>query len=204
MTMKLPQAFLDRLEEADQPQTNPYLRYTALESGTSANFSLLEKDPFCYYLVWTVAKDGGKKKPFRFLDEPSDKDIELELGREYDRDLNYEKTGVRRPDECFTWPVYNWDLKEVQVMEVSHASLRNQFAKFGLNKKYKNLLSWDFELTKVVTDRTRYDLMIVPRDEEEHDEEAMEKAWDEVQQAGFDLKELLRNESGADPFKPES
>ena len=90
------------------------------------------------------------------------------------------------------------------MLEVNHASLRNQFAKFGLNKKYKNLLSWDFELTKVVTDRTRYDLMIVPRDEDEHDEDVMDKAWEEVQQAGFDLHELLRNESGADPFKPAS
>ena len=27
---------------------------------------------------------------------------------------------------------------------------------------------------------------------------------EEVQQAGFDLHELLRNESGADPFKPAS
>ena len=62
----------------------------------------------------------------------------------------------------------------------------------------------DFELTKVVTDRTRYDLMIVPRDEDEHDEDVMDKAWEEVQQAGFDLHELLRNESGADPFKPAS
>jgi hypothetical protein len=202
MTMKLPQAFLDRLEQADQPQTENYLRYGKLESGASANFSLLEKDPFCYYLVWAVAKDGGAKKPFRFLNEPTDQDIELELGREYSRDLNYEKTGVRKPDLCFTWPVYNWDLKQVQVLEVTHASLRNQFAKFGLNKKYKNLLAWDFELTKVVTDRTRYDLMIVPRDEDEHEEEGMDAAWEEVQKAGFDLHELLRNESKADPFKP--
>jgi len=199
--MKLPAALLEKLEQADQPQTENYLRYTSLDPGKPANIALLEVDPFSYYLVWAVAKESGKKKPFRFLENPSEEDIVLELGREYTQDLNYEKTGVRKPDLCLTWPVYNWDAKCVQVLEVSHVSLRNQFAKIGLNKKYsKNLLSWDFELTKVVTDRTRYDLMPVPRDEDEHDEDEMDSAWSSAKKKGFDLQVLV---TGGDPFNPQ-
>jgi hypothetical protein len=76
--------------------------------------------------------------------------------------------------------------------------LARQFAKYGLNRKYsKNLLSWDFELSKIQADMTRYELLIVPRDEEEHDEEAMESAWEAVQNAGFDLNQMV---AGGDPF----
>ena len=111
--------------------------------------------------------------------------------------MNFEKTGVRKPSQCLCWPVYNWDLNKVQVLEVSHISLARQFAKYGLNKKYsRNLLSWDFELSKVVADMTRYELLIVPRDDD-NDEAAMEKAWEEAEKAGFDLSRIV---GGGDPF----
>ena len=62
------------------------------------------------------------------------------------------------------------------MLEVSHISLARQFAKYGLNKKYsRNLLDWDFELSKIKADMVKYELLIVPRDEDEHDEAAMEK-----------------------------
>ena len=73
-----------------------------------------------------------------------------------------------------------------------------QFAKYGLNKKYsKNLLDWDFELSKIKADMVRYELLIVPRDEDEHDEVAMAKAWKAVQKDGFDLNRIV---VGGDPF----
>lgn len=203
--MKLPASYVQQLEQSDQPKTEQYLRYGKLESGATVSFSLLEEDPFCYWLAWAapVAKDSEEKgRPFRFLDEPSDREIEVEIGREYERALDFNQTGPRKPELCFTWPVYNWDVKQVQVLEVPQISLRNQFAKYGLNKKYKNILDWDFELTKYKAERTRYDLMIVPRDTDEHDEDAMEAAWKQVQKAGFDLQELLRNEPKANPFEP--
>jgi len=67
-----------------------------------------------------------------------------------------------------------------------------------LNKKYsRNLLDWDFELSKIKADMVKYELLIVPRDEDEHDEAAMEKAWKAAEKAGFDLSRLV---AGADPF----
>ena len=53
----------------------------------------------------------------------------------------------------------NWDINKVQVLEVSHISLARQFAKYGLNKKYsRNLLDWDFELSKIKADMVKYEL----------------------------------------------
>ena len=90
-------------------------------------------------------------------------------------------------------------MNRVQVLEVSHISLARQFAKYGLNKKYsKNLLDWDFELSKIKADMVRYDLLIVPRDEDEHDENKMAKDWMQVEKAGFDLNRVLMPKG--DPF----
>ena len=137
-------------------------------------------------------------KPFRFLVQPNQEDIDIELGEDYVQSMNYDKTAVRKPSQCLTWPVYNWDINKVQVLEVSHISLARQFAKYGLNKKYsKNLLDWDFELSKIKADMVKYELLIVPRDEDEHDEVQMAKDWKAVERAGFDLNRIV---AGGDPF----
>ena len=137
-------------------------------------------------------------KPFRFLVQPNQEDIDIELGEDYVQSMNFDKTAVRKPSQCLTWPVYNWDINKVQVLEVSHISLARQFAKYGLNKKYsKNLLDWDFELSKIKADMVKYELLIVPRDEDEHDEVQMAKDWKAVERAGFDLNRIV---AGGDPF----
>ena len=198
--MKLSATFLDAIEKENEGGSSKenYLRYTKLAQGKPANFALLEQDPLCYWLVWGETSDGSSMKPFRFLEKPSDEDIKLELGNEYTQMLNFDKTALRKPVECLTWPVYNWDLNSVQVLEVAHISLSRQFAKYGLNKKYsKNLLDWDFELSKIQADMTRYELLIVPRDEDEHDETQMSVDWKIAQKAGFDLSRIV---VGGDPF----
>ena len=197
--MKLSSGFLATIEKENEGSSSAdnYLRYTKLDQGKPANFALLEQDPLQYWLVWGV--DANEKmKPFRFMTQPTAEEINLELGNDYSQCLNYDKTGVRKPVECLTWPVYNWDTNRVQVLEVSHISLARQFAKYGLNKKYsRNLLDWDFELSKIKADMVKYELLIVPRDEDEHDEAAMEKAWKAAEKAGFDLNRIV---TGGDPF----
>lgn len=198
--MKLSATFLETLEQESSGTSNQekYLRYTKLPANQPVNFALLEQDPLSYWLVWADPKAGGNSQPFRFVEKPTDQEIELEIGNEYIRSKNFEGTAIRKPNECLTWPVYNWDSKTVQVLEVSHISLSRQFAKYGLNKKYsKNLLDWDFELKKIQADMTRYELLIVPRDEDEHDEVEMAKAWRDVERNGFNLNRLV---GGGDPF----
>lgn len=206
--MKFSSAFLSVLESENEASSSAdnYLRYTKLEEKKPANFCLLEQDPLEYWLVWGQTKTDGNMKPFRFLEEPTEADIEAEYGPEYGPCFNFDPVlgrpspdkGIRKPVQCLTWPVYNWDINKVQVLEVSHISLARQFAKYGLNKKYsRNLLDWDFELSKIKADMVKYELLIVPRDEEENDEAEMEKAWRATEKAGFDLNRLV---GGGDPF----
>jgi hypothetical protein len=88
----------------------------------------------------------------------------------------------------------------VQVLEVTQISISRQFVKYGLHKTYsKNLLDWDFQMEKgSVGGKTKYDLMVIPRDEDEHDDIQMAKDWKAAQKAGFDLNRLI---TGGDPFK---
>ena len=189
---------MEQQAEGNSSKDN-YLRYTKLEAGKPANFALLEEDPLCYWLVWATGTDNSAK-PFRFVSKPSQADIDAELGTDYIQALDFHKVKTRPAVECLTWPVYNWDLNLVQVLEVSHVSLARQVAKYGLNRKYsKNLLSWDFELSKIFGEMVRYELLIVPRDDEEHDDEKMEAAWEKAQKNGFDLQQMV---VGGDPFNP--
>ena len=48
-----------------------------------------------------------------------------------------------------------------------------------------------------MADMVRYELLIVPRDEDEHDENKMAKDWMQVEKAGFDLNRMV---TGEDPF----
>ena len=43
----------------------------------------------------------------------------------------------------------------------------------------------------------KYELLIVPRDEDEHGEAAVEKAEEAAEKAGFDLNRIV---TGGDPF----
>ena len=190
---------MEQQAEGNSSKDN-YLRYNKLEKGKPANFALLEEDPASWWLVWGDPVEGGNSQPFRLISQPSQADIDEDLGANYTQSLNFDKNGPRKPVECLTWPIYNWDLNLVQVLEVSHVSLGRQFIKYGLNRKYsKNLLGWDFELSKIQADMTRYELLIVPRDDEEHDDEKMDAAWEKVQEKGFDLQQLL---VAKDPFNP--
>ena len=104
---------------------------------------------------------GGQQQAFSdSLKSPSDEDIELELGRDFTRALNYDKTAEDKAYKCLTWAVYNWEEKRVQVLEVTQISISRQFVKYGLHKTYsKNLLDWDFQMEKGnVGGKTKYDL----------------------------------------------
>lgn len=203
--MKLSATLLQAMEQQNDGGSSKknYLRYAKLEPGSPANFALLEEDPTSWWIVWGDPVEGGNGQPFRFLTQPTQADIDTELGSNFTQALNYDKNGPSKPVECLTWPIYNWDLNLVQVLEVTHITVARQFMKYGLNKKYsKNFLMWDFELSKIKNEgKTRYDLLIVPRDEDEHDDAVMDAAWEEAQKKGFDLNQML---VGGDPFNPKA
>ena len=200
--MKISDDFLATLStESEGAVTDPpYLRPNKIEFGSPAVFALLVEDPLEYWLVWGTPKEGGNNKPFRFLQMPSDEEIELEMGRDFTRALNFEKTEIDKVYRCLTWPVYNWSKNRVEVFEITQISISRQIVGYALEKAYaKNILDWDFKLKREkVGIKTVYDLKILPRDEDEHDDAQMVVDWKIAKKAGFDLNRLI---TGEDPFK---
>ena len=201
--MKISDDFLATFQSEPDSSTSSakdYFRPKSVEPGKPAVFALLEEDPCQWHLVWGTPVAGGNNKPFRFLEKPSDEDIELELGKAYTRALNYEKTDTDKVYKCLTFPIFNWELGAVQVFEILQFSINRQVTAYATEKAYRNkLLEYDFKLEKELTGGiTKYHLRVIPRDEDEHDDLVMQKEWKRVQKAGFDLNRLLTD---GDPFK---
>ena len=199
--MKLSSGFLATIEKENEGSSSAdnYLRYTKLDQGKPANFALLEQDPLEYWLVWGVAKENDSMKPFRFLEQPDQSDIDLELGSDYVQSMNYDKTAVRKPSQCLTWPVYNWEAKKVQVLECGHVSTRTGMESILTHKTWKKMpTDIDIEITKTVTsdNRTTYEVMPSPRDDS-HDADEAEAAYKAIKKEGFDLNRMV---VGGDPF----
>ena len=87
---------MEQQAEGNSSKDN-YLRYNKLEKGKPANFALLEEDPASWWLVWGDPVEGGNGQPFRFISQPTQADIDEELGANYTQSLNFDKNGPRKP-----------------------------------------------------------------------------------------------------------
>ena len=80
------------------------------------------------------------------------------------------------PPQCLTWPSDNWDINKVQVLEVSHISLVSVCQVRPEQEVQPQPAGLGLRAVEIKADMVKYELLIVPRDEDEHDEAAMEKA----------------------------
>ena len=56
----------------------------------------MDDEPLCFFEVWGESAEG-KLKPFRFLEEPTNDDIEAELGDEFKRRESRNGDGFEMP-----------------------------------------------------------------------------------------------------------
>ena len=175
-----------------------YLNPSKIQSGSSVRFALLDDNPLEFYEVWGDATDGGVK-PFRFSNDPTPDDIEVELGSDYTRRLNRDGTAPEAVKFAIAVPVYNHDTSKVQILQLSQKSIIRELDSISQMEDYSNLLEWDFVLGKEGNGlNTEYSLRAVPR--KKNTEPTIQEAWKEVQAGGFDISRLL---SGTNPFKEE-
>jgi len=201
--MKFSATFEDRLEKAeeqgDKPLVSSYLNPGMVDANKSVSFALLEEDPLCFFQTWGEEVSSGKKRPFRFLQKPTDAEVRDELGRDYVWGKAYNSNDNAPVKEAMAWPVYDFDNETVRVFSCDQFTIQRSIKRIASNRKYKNLLDWDLSLSKTITDgRVSYDIQVEPRDEDTQD--ALEKAWKSAKKAGFDINALMDNK---DPFNPE-
>ena len=171
-----------------------YLNPSKIPSGGSVRFALLSDQPLEFYECWGESAEG-QLKPFRFVEEPTADDIDVELG-DYTRRQNRDGTGFEMPKFAIAVPVYSFESGTVQVMSLTQKSLIRELDTISQQEDYSDLLAWDFNLSKEGSGlTTEYRLMPLPR--KKGSDASMKEAWDAAQAAGFDIHQLL---TGGNPF----
>ena len=178
-------------------QSGGYINPTKIESGGNVRFALLENEPLCFYEAWGESADG-KLKPFRFIDTPSDEDIEIEMGSEYTRRMNRDGTGVEPAKFGVAVPVFEHESQEVKIFQATQKGIIGELDKISQMEDYSDLLAWDFVLSRDGTGlKTQYSLRAVPR--KKGTSPLIESTYQEQKDKGFDIKELM---TGGNPFAP--
>ena len=174
---------------------NDYLSPGKVKADGQVRFAILTNDPFCFYEVWGE-DETGKGKPFRFKKEASADQIEQEMGPNYKRRLK--EDGTEEPQKfAIAVPVYNFDIRRVQVLSINQKNLIKEFDQISQVEEYSDMMEWDFIMTKSATvSPDMYGLRPVPRKKDT--QEAVTAAWDEAKKNGFDITRLL---TGGHPFK---
>jgi len=178
-------------------QTGGYINPTKLESGGSVRFALLDDQPLEFFEVWGESGEG-KLKPFRFADNPSQDDVEAEMGEEFTRRLNRDGTGVEPAKFGIAVPVFDHESQEVKILQATQKGIIKEFDKISQMEDYSDLLAWDFVLSREGTGlKTEYSLRVVPR--KKGTSPLIEATFAEQKEKGFEIKELM---TGGNPFAP--
>tara|TARA_R100001443_G_scaffold65698_2_gene74924 strand:- start:1570 stop:2208 length:639 start_codon:yes stop_codon:yes gene_type:complete len=179
-------------------ESGGYLNPSKLESGGSARFALLDDQPLEYWEVWGESGDG-KLKPFRFADNPSSDDVEIEMGNEFTRRLNRDGTAPEASKFAIAVPVFNHESQKVEIFSATQKGIIKEFDKISQMEDYADLLAWDFVLSREGTGlKTEYSLRAVPR--KKGTSPLIEATYQEQKDNGFNIKRLM---TGGNPFKEE-
>ena len=144
-----------------------------IKAGTEARIHVLAEEPTCYFSVWAESADG-KNRCFRFVSQPTEEEINAEMGTEYRRKLRDGKPDVMKAAIAF--PIYNYQADEVQLCEISQKSLIQAFDKVANMEEYDDFNAIDFNISKEGSGlETRYTLTPVPT--RASNREKLEDAW---------------------------
>ena len=183
--------------------TGGYLNPGSIPTGTSVRFALLQKAPLEYWEVWLQDAEGklndnGKviRKPLRFNFEPTDEDIQADLGTQWVRGLNFNGDGPGPVKFNIAVAIYNHDAGSIQIFASDKPSvnrdLDSETQVIEQEDDYEDILVPDWILSKSGTGlNTEYSLRTAPR--KKGTDEKVKEAWEAALEAGFDIERLLTN-----------
>ena len=171
-----------------------YLNPGKLQSGSSFRFALLTDEPLEMFEVWGETAEG-KTKPFRFLEEPTNDDIEAEFGSEYHRRENRFGEGFEPTKFVIACPAYSYETGSVAILSLSQKTLIRELDQISQESDYEDLLAWDFSISKEGSGLlTEYKIRPLPA---KMDRDELKATYRKAIADGFNIKELI---SGGNPF----
>lgn len=172
-----------------------YLNPAKIPAGSFVRFAILSEQPLEFFECW--GEDANKRPmPFRFVEDPSPRDIALEMGENYTRRLDRDGTGPEKVKFAMAVPVYNYDNESVEILSLTQKTLQQELDDISQMEDYQNLLDWDFILGRTgLLLETKYTLRPVPR--KKGSNPVLREAWNDALSRGFDVTRLL---DGGNPF----
>ena len=182
-----------------QSKQGAYLNPSKLEQDKPYRFNFRSAEPLEYYEVWGINAEGSTKG-FRFKEEPTEGDIEAELGEDWERKQNYNKNGLDPVKFGMAAPVYCYDDDQVKVLAITQISIIKEFDQIAQQEDYKDdFCGIDLTITRTKGSNGITEYKILPCPRKKGADDAIDAAWNEVQAKGFDINRLI---GGGDPFKP--
>ena len=170
-----------------------YLSATKLGDGESMRLAILSQEPLESWTVW--GENGDQKKPFRFISEPTQDEIEQELG-EFVQRKNYEGTDLEKPKFSVTVFVWSYAEEKVMVWEIAQRTLIKELDKITQTEDYADIWSWDLVVSRSgLKKNTEYS--ILPAPQKAALKSQIQEAWEKAQEEGYSLQRLL---VGGNPF----
>jgi hypothetical protein len=173
-----------------------YLNPSSISEGEKVRITFLGEDSLAGFEAWVSSRDGSKRIPLRFGQDPTRSDLEeraAEEGGVVDAET------VAKPFYAFA--VFNYDAEAVQVFQFSQQSLAGPIIDALSDEEVEaEPHLYDFVMSATGTGRDkRYSVLPVPGRRRKADaDKTVAAAWEAVLEKGFDLSVLL---SGGDPFK---
>ena len=172
-----------------------YLKIKKEKVGDSIRFAILSEEPLDYWTTWGCEIATGKYKPFRFVSQPTDADIEAEMGPNFERAKEYKSEEIRKANFAMAMFVWSFEEKKVMMLELDKKTLIREIDSISQQPDYEVIQDTDLIITYKGPDNGWYSVMPAPRKKDTQDE--IDSAWAEAQAQNYDLKQLL---VGGSPF----
>lgn len=185
---------------SSKASSDDYFKTSAIENKGQARIRIISKKALHFWQVWGESGDG--KKSFRFRDEPTPEQIEMELG-EYRAECRRDKEGNPIPGAYkvgtpIVAAIYNYEESKIQIWQVDSVNIRRELFSISQQEDYnKDITSVDLVIRKEIGSNGYPSYSILPVPIKKGTEEAVDAAWIEAQENGFDLDRHL---DGGNPF----
>jgi len=116
---------------------------------------------------------------------------------EFVRRQNYDKTGPDPVVYSMAFFVYNHDQGEVQLLQLTQKGLIRELDSLLAMEDYQDTDEWDFVISKDTSGPPSSWYALRPAPIKKGSKAAIDDAWAEAQEKGYDLQQLL---VGGNPF----
>ena len=130
--------FYDPKEENDIPNTSKYMQFEEGDNRFRILGSFKDKTAIQGIEYWKTI--DGKRQPIRIHRDESVPVGELELNKFGEPDV---------PKFFWAFPVWNYDVKQIQILEITQKSILRAIKKVIDNPKWGSPMDYDFIVTRI-------------------------------------------------------